>query len=415
MKYDKVKRNGVTYFRYRHWDPVLKKHDVTFYSRTYAELVEKYQNYQAKQISGVHENNESFSDYCKNWLYNIHLMDKKPSTAQRYDSTFRNYIKDSYVGKMKLKNITSDHLQKWYNDFFDEKAAAGQNAENAVKNLHKVISPCFRHAYKTGRIFRNYAEFVILPKNMTLDSSKSDKKDRVHPLTLEEQMSFIEAIKGHPLEALLNTALDTGMRQGELFALTWNDVDFENKTFHINKTYGYIRDLKLNKMVGMVTPPKSKKSIRDIPIPERTKKILLKHKHVEMERFKRMGVDLLDTDLVFSTTAGTYFDGNNVLHRLKKIYSGIGIEGKTFHDLRHTYATRLFELGEEPRTVQELLGHSDINITLGTYVHVLENLKKKTASKIDELYKPPTSKVSDKNNNIISIGQFLDNRRRAIK
>lgn len=392
MKYDKVVNNGITYFRYRHWDSVLKKYDNYLYGKTYAELLEKYENYQAKRVAGIKETSDTFGEYCKGWLYNIHLRDKKPATAQRYDSTFRIYIENSYIGKMKLKDLDATQLQQWYNDIFDKKVSEGKNAENVVKNIHKIISPCLRFAYKTGNILRNYAELVILPKNLKKAVNSKEKTSRVHPLTLDEQMAFIRAIKGHPLEALFNTALDTGMRQGELFALTWSDIDFEKLVIHIDKTYGYTKDLKLNKRVGMITPPKSEKSVRDIPLPQRTKEILLKHKAEQKAMLFRCGMTQEETSIVFSTVVGTYLDGNNVLHRLKTIYKNLGFDkSKTFHDLRHTYATRLFELGEEPRTVQELLGHSDINITLGTYIHVLEKTKQKTATKIDDLYRTPES------------------------
>jgi len=73
---------------------------------------------------------------------------RSPGTAERYDSTYRNYIENSYVGKIKLKDLNSDHLQQWYNDLFDEKEAEGKKAENAVKNLHKVVSPCLRQLIK---------------------------------------------------------------------------------------------------------------------------------------------------------------------------------------------------------------------------------------------------------------------------
>lgn len=95
-----------------------------------------------------------------------------------------------------------------------------------------------------------------------------------------------------------------------------------------------------------------------------------------------------------------------VLNELKKVYASIGLTDKTFHDLRHAYATRLFKLGEPAKTIQELLGHSSVNITLGTYTHVLDELKEKAVSKIDDIYaeKKEPEKLDPE-----STGQLSDN------
>ncbi len=94
----------------------------------------------------------------------------------------------------------------------------------------------------------------------------------------------------------------------------------------------------------------------------------------------------IDNRLVFCNIYAGYLDSSNVRKRFKKILINNGFKDKKFHDLRHTYATRLFELKEEPKTVQSLLGHSNISITLDTYTHVLESMKKKAATKLNTLY-----------------------------
>lgn len=130
----------------------------------------------------------------------------------------------------------------------------------------------------------------------------------------------------------------------------------------------------------------------------RTKNILLVHQNEQKIQLIKIGIIQNENTLVFGSLVNTPLDSSNVLKELKKVYIGINITDKTFHDLRHTYATRLFELGEPAKTVQELLGHSNLNITLGTYTHVLEQQKIKTASLIDALYD------TDKNISVLSIG-----------
>ena len=211
-------------------------------------------------------------------------------------------------------------------------------------------------------------------------------------------MRLIEALKGHKHAALYNMALDTGMRQGELFALTWADIDFSDLTIRINKNHSCVKDIVTKKQVNYTTNTKTAKSRRVIPLANRTKKILIEHMKEQKIQLLRIGIIQTDETLVFGSIVNTPLDSSNILKELKKVYTSIGITDKTFHDLRHTYATRLFELGEPAKTVQELLGHSNVNITLSTYTHVLEKQKTKTASLIDALYE------REEKLNVISIG-----------
>jgi site-specific recombinase XerD len=107
----------------------------------------------------------------------------------------------------------------------------------------------------------------------------------------------------------------------------------------------------------------------------------------QREKFLKYGVAVEDDFLVFSNSIGTYLDRQNMNKRIKKIYESCGIKNKRFYDLRHTYATRLFELGEAPKTVQMLMGHADISETLNTYTTVLEKQKVLSSKKLDKFYK----------------------------
>ncbi len=389
MKYDKVTIHGTVYFRYRHWDTVLNKYTKNIYASTLKELKKKYQKFSEIITAGVTEETTTFETYCKNWLYTVHLMDKKPSTKARYDTTFNCHIKGSYFGKIPMHKITSSDLQKFYNQKFQERG------ENVVKSIHKVLRPCIRYAFLNGNILRNFTEMVTIPKDL---SKASDKQQKVKPLTLVEQRKLVVALEDHKYMALYNTALDSGMRQGEMFALTWADIDFEFLTIRINKTHSYVKDIESNKRINYTTNTKTKKSNRIIPMAQRTRNILIKHLREQKISLLKIGIIQNEDTLVFGTPVNTPLDSSNVLQELKKVYASIGITDKTFHDLRHTYATRLFELGEPAKTVQELLGHSNVSQTLGTYTHVLEQQKIKTASLIDALYDPPQK------TNVISIG-----------
>ena len=175
---------------------------------------------------------------------------------------------------------------------------------------------------------------------------------------------------------LFITALDTGLRQGELFALTWKDIDLDNAYININKSYKTVRNIETGIYEGIVQTPKTNKSIRTIPIPEPLVNKLKQYRLSQMDLKLKMGNLYNDNKLVFCNMFGKYLDSENVLKRFKKMLNEMDLQDMKFHDLRHTFATRLFELGEEAKTVQELLGHSNISITLDTYTHVLDSMKK---------------------------------------
>lgn len=377
MKYDKRTIKGIVYFRHRIYDPVTQKNK-DILARSKLELMEKVQLSEEKSRFGITDDKITFGDFMEGWLKNVHLIDKKPSTIERYNSTFKTHLQTTRVSLIKLKNLKSSDLQEHYNVLYKNKGST-----SIIKSLHKIISPCLRYAYETQRILKDFSKSLKIP----IDNNKRlDDKQKINPLTLAEQFTFIDAIKGHPLEALFNTALDTGIRQGELFALRWSDIDFDGFRIAVTRSFRYSKNPVTGHQEPCFSTTKTRCSTRIIPLPGRVAAILLNHKSIQKEKLFKFGIRQNKNTLVFCTDLGTPFSCQNVLKRLKDVYAKVGIENKTFHDLRHTYATRLFELGEQAKTVQTLLGHSNTSVTLNTYTHVLDTLKVTAASKIDDLY-----------------------------
>lgn len=391
MKYDKIKRGDKVYFRYRIYDPVTQKtKDVT--ATTLKELKLKAEKIESKVRFGIADDKVPFGKFMKDWIETVHLVDKKPTTVERYRCLYRNQIENTRLSKIKLKDLRSEDVQDHYNNLFEERGSS-----SLIKSLNKLVAPCIRYAYESQRLLKDFSKALKIPIDNNENLLKKQNETKVHPLTKNEQLQFIETCKGHRLEALFNLALDTGMRQGELLALLWGDIDFDSKEISINKTVNFVRIDEKKKRVKDISTPKTKNSVRVIPLPERTKDILLTHKVRQRERLIRFGkTQEVDTP-VFSTSVGTYFERQAILKIIKPIYKKAGIAGKNFHDLRHTYATRLFELGEQPKTVQMLLGHSDVSTTLNVYTHVLDDLKVKSASKIDQFYAENKLKIPDGN------------------
>lgn len=173
------------------------------------------------------------------------------------------------------------------------------------------------------------------------------------------------------------------MRQGELFALTWKDINLERKFIDVNKTYRKVKNIDTGKYVDFVGPPKTKASIRIVDIPDSLVCVLKKHKYQQSEYFLKMGIGINNRSLVFPSAVGTFLQSSNVRKRLIKIFRANNLEHRRFHDFRHSYATRLFEKRVPIKTVQVLLGHKNTQTTNNIYIHVMDTEKQNAVQLLD--------------------------------
>lgn len=379
--YRKKVINGTEYFFYRlRHDNLRKPKDL--YAKTEKELKEKIKKLTHELDHNIQSNKNNFGVFFSEWLFDIKFMEIKPSTKSKYESVYRTHIKDSEISDIKIKELTSKDVQIYYNNLIKK-----GNSATLVKTIHKLIAPCIRYAYNNDFIIKNFTGSLIVPKETEKD--KLNKKDSVIPFTLKEQKKFITGAKGNKFEVLFITALNSGLREGELLALTWNDINSKEKYINVNKNLGVATDVSKDgrgESVLEVQTPKTKKGIRKVSIPNLLIDILKKYKKEQLKSRMELANKYTNNNLVFCDEYGNYLTRDKVTYQFKKILKETKIKDRKFHDLRHTYATRLFELGEQARTVQELLGHSDVSVTLNTYTHVLDDVKEKAVSKLDKLF-----------------------------
>lgn len=376
----KIKNDKEYYFyRLRH-ENLIKPKDI--YGTSIKELESKIKAARRELDYNIINNKEYFETFFLNWLFEVRFLKLKSATKEKYEGIYRNYIKNSDLSQIKMKDLKAKDIQVYYNKLFNN----GKSA-NCVKMLNKLVGACVRYAYDNDIIIKDFSRSIVLPKED--EKSKLDKKNTVNPFTLDEQKQFIKAIKGHNYEMLFLTALNSGMRQGELLALTWNDINFKHNYIKVNKNLSIVNDVtKEGRGVALleVQTPKTKNGIRVINIPELLTKQLKQYKTNQSKYRVKLGNLYENNNLVFCDNFGKYLDRRYLLDIYKKVLKDNDIKLRKFHDLRHTYATRLFELGENPKTVQELLGHSSLSITLDTYTHVLDDMKNKAISKLNDLY-----------------------------
>ena len=302
--------------------------------------------------------------------YNLERRDSagKVGDAQYVRTTYIiKYVEKSEIGNKNIRDIT----EKDFQDFFNK--ISKKYADSSIGKYYTEINQALKYAKKKKIIEENVLEDILRPK-----SSKDEKE--VIPLTTEEQKTLTEYLKSVHLSdykhrnALL-IQLYMGLRIGEALALQKNDIDLQKRTIHIQRTLTQNRKKEI--IIGKV--PKTSAGNRVLPIPD----IIFDFVKEQLELSKGNRDDLLfvnDDKLVRHTCIN-----DQLKRRLVKL--GIYNEGITTHSLRHTYATRCIESGMQPIVLSKLLGHSDIRITLNTYVKIFNQYQTEKSKEVEEYYK----------------------------
>jgi integrase len=243
---------------------------------------------------------------------------------------------------------------------------------NRVKQIHKVLHKALGHAKDIKLVGFNVADGLRLPKS---------EKYVAQILDPEQARLLLQKAKERNLDVLLTLAVTTGMREGEILDLRWSDIDMEKGTLQVSRTLNYMAKY------GFVEgETKTKSSQRSILLPRFLVDLLKQHRVLQMEKRSKVGDRWIDRDLIFPGRAGNFIIHNNLRQRFYKLLEVTGLPRMHFHDLRHSAATILLSMGVPANVVQELLGHSDIAITLGLYGAVLPSMRKDAADKMDGIF-----------------------------
>lgn len=304
------------------------------------------------------------------WLFEYRINDLKASTFERYEGIYRNYIKDTEIGTVALKELSTTTIQRYCNELFMKGVSI-----SSIKVLINRLKTSLNAAVGIGYIYRNPCTYVVIPKI----HEPEDKKICV--FTREEQVHFLNQAKDHQHQMLFMLAFASGLRLGELLALEWDDIDFEVQLVNVRRSVSERSriDRSGNKKWGfIVTSPKTTKSIRTVSIPSSVIEALNDYKN-------KMQSGYADK-IIFQSLKGGYISTRNLTRSYQRLLEKEGIEYKNFHSIRHTYATRLFEAGVSVKVVQELLGHSNIATTMDIYTHVMPKGKHDAVEAINELF-----------------------------
>lgn len=353
---------------------------------------------------GIKQESEMFySDYLDYWMKEYFEINYKYSTARRYKETFGAIKKE--LGMYKLNAITPYLLNQVLLKLYQK-----TSTKEALRNYQKVIKSSLRDAaYYFGFIQNNPAGDLQIPRVLSFELKKNDI---THIYSSEEINKIINRFnKNKTFVYSFLTACYTGMRTGEVFALTWNDIDFENKTIRVTKNAYYKRKNKKGRWYLGTT--KTENSSRTIYMCDTLCNLLKKYKteqennkkeykenykYYNLEQIKNKHGKLIEyqiveskksknnTNMVFVKTNGTYSGADLIKYPFKIIHYELGIKCR-FYDLRGSFATTTLRSGVEIKDISKVLGHSKIETTENYYItstiDTLKNVSETFEKEID--------------------------------
>ena len=332
----------------------------------------------------------SVHDYMEYWLTSYCIPNLKPSTVANYRKYLRLHILP-VIGKYRLANVSAEQLQALINDM----VSAGYS-RNTVTGVKGILSNSMNYAVQPLHYIKaSPMAFVKIPKGSRSAYKISQYEREVIEDSIIEQI-FERFPKGSSPYLPMLFAYHCGMRLGEAYAVTWDNVDFENKKIMINKQLQWDDEQKF----WYLTPPKYN-SVRTIGIDQFVLDLLRTVKD-EQERAKAYYAEYYTT-IYYNENEGINEHDGEVIRFVNTYENGGFIQPRTiqhasivihqfypkftFHALRHTHCTRLLEAGAPLKYVQERLGHKDIKVTLDVYNHLTQKQTEQGNEILDKLFK----------------------------
>ena len=325
----------------------------------------------------------TFGDFCTQYL-EIKKNSLSPQTYNFYSKVIEEELMPMFA-RLKMKDLRTYHIQQFIQYLAnDKKRLDGQDgkiAASTVKRYATVLRSIVGMAYKLEYIEED------IGRSRRLEFPKEETKE-VEVFTLEEVENILRALEGEPwhIRAVIEVALFTGCRRGEIVGLKWADIDFENQRISVKRSIYKLSDGKAREK-----EPKSKTSIRTISIPERLCKTLTEYRLQQNRHIAYLGDEWKNLDYVFTEEDGYVMNPQTPTKQFDHFLKRHGIRHLKFHGLRHTSATMLLANGCDIKTVSARLGHADITTT-NIYVHALESTDRMAAQTFDNFLKTKKGK-----------------------
>ena len=365
-------RNGkqYSYWQARYtagYDPASGKQiQRSITGKTQKEVAQKLKEvtFQIDQGTYIPPTKMTVSEWFAIWLKE-YLGSVKKSTAYLYETNVTLYI-NPVLGEVRLDALKPHTVQSFYNRLQNEKHLSPKT----IKNIHGVVHKGLQQAVLNGYLRTNPSDACVLPKIA---------KAELHPLDEAAAPRFIHEISGHQYEYLYKIALFTGLREGEVLGLSWDDLDLSTGVLFVK------RQLRRDQRKGggfYFSSPKNGKP-RQLTLAPSVVKLFRLQKLRQNALRKTAGELWLDRNLVFTNAVGDYLSYRTIYDCFKRIVKRIGCPDTRFHDLRHSYAIAAIKGGDDIKTVQENLGHATAAFTLDVYGHVTSQMRQESANRME--------------------------------
>ena len=336
----------------------------SIYGKTFREVKEKMLHWNYSENIKPQSSNEekTFNEVLDMWMENNRIKNKG-ATVAKYQNLIDTHIAP-LLGKQKLSTITPLMI----NSFLQEKIENGRLdgkgglSSSYVRSIMIVIKSAMKYAVEEG----------LCPQlNTPILKPSIQKTNELIILSAEEQRKLEDAVfcSNDPTKIGIFISLQTGLRIGEVCALSWNDIDFEKRILKVRHTVARVCDSKSKMSKLIIDNPKTQASYREIPISDKLVDTL--------NNFKQMS----DSEYIVSTSKG-FTSPRTYDYRYHRIIDQVGISSVNYHALRHTFATRCIEAGVDIKSLSEILGHANVAITLNTYVHSSVEMKRNQLEKM---------------------------------
>ena len=324
---------------------------------------------EADEGLSVRTSRQSLGEWLTEWL-DAWCNDVRERTRRDYRWLLDRYVPASLASK-KLEKLSPTDIQRWVNDLSAGTITGRTLSARTVRYAHSVVRAALNRALRIGRVGRNVATLVDLPRQ---------QRKELAVLSIEEAKRFLAVAAEERGGALLTVLLLTGLRPSEALALKWTDLEIASGMGVLRVRRSLVR---VTGGAWDFAEPKTSKARRAIVLTPREVKMLERQRRDQLEEKLRLGPDYTDFGIVFATETGTPFSVGNVRRRfLARVTEKAGLPAMRLYDLRHSAATLLLALGVHPKLVAERLGHATTRLTLDTYSHMLPEMHKPIADQL---------------------------------